>query len=66
MEEAFGNADQIVHKNIKDNTSMIENKVMEYLFGRMGIFTKEIFLMIYVVVMVKCIGLTEEYLKDNG
>ena len=64
--KASGKEVLVILINMKDSTNKIKNKDMVFLFGKMEMFTKEIFWTIYEVVMDKCIGLTEEFIKVNG
>ncbi len=66
MEKAFGNEEWATPINIKDNINKIKNKDMEYLFGKMVMYIKEIFQMTCEMVTVKCIGLMENFIKVNG
>lgn len=66
MEKGFGREDQETLIGTKVSTKMIRKKVLEHLFGKMDVYTKEISLMIFETVMVKCSGRMAEVIKENG
>lgn len=66
VEKGFGREDQETLIGTKVSTKMIRKKVLEHLFGKMDVYTKEISLMIFETVMVKCSGRMAEVIKENG
>lgn len=66
MVREYGNARQEIAINMKVVTKMIKNQGTAYSPGQLVIFTKEITKQMSEVGMVRCTGLTEVTIVDNG
>ena len=66
MVREYGNARQEIATNMRVATKMIKNQSTAYSPGQQVIFTKEITKQTLEVGMVRCTGLTEVTIVDNG
>ena len=66
MEKEYGNANQEIATNMKENINKIKKKEKEYLHGKMVAYIKEIMWAIWEMDMAKCFMQMVEFIKANG
>lgn len=68
MEKVNGEKFKILQNaiDLKEHIALIKKMGMEHLLGKVEIYLQAITLMMKDQVMVKCTGLTVQFIKENG